>query len=302
MTIKRLTALMVAAWLSFPSHAAEPAATPTMEPVPPISEYEKGMSTLPDQILQDERQLTPELLREFKRLRHALEREAAAPVGTPGIPVSRSVSVSLAPGAVPLPIRLEPNVVTSLVFSDSTGAPWPIADFSPGAADVLQLPDKGVVVSKKMNVLTLALKQDFVSTNLSILLEGANAPLVFAVVSGQKKTDYRLDINVQAKSPLNTAETVVSGFESGIRGEMQDILDGTPPESAVELKITGDESARAWKIGEFFYVRTRTTITSPAAISAARSVDGMQAFKLPETPLMYAIAGGKFITLRLSGY
>ena len=60
------------------------------------------------------------------------QQAAAAAPGVPPKPTSASVIVNLSPAATPLVIRLSSGFVTSLVFLDSSGAPWPIQAYDLG--------------------------------------------------------------------------------------------------------------------------------------------------------------------------
>lgn len=269
-------------------------------PVPPIG------SGLPKPEFSDyynhERPLSPEQIQELRKLKDRLDRAGSKrPNGMPQ-PVSSARQISLSPGVVPLPIRLDVDTVSSIVFTDITGAPWPIADFGAGSKTSLNLPEVKDVVEKGMNVLTISPADFYVSTNLSVLLKGANAPIVFAIVSGQKKVDYRLDVIAQARGPNALAVIADPGFTSGLSIDIQNVLDGTLGDKAKELTVSGDSGARAWQIGDEFYVRTRMAVVSPAAISSGRSADGMRVFRIPKAPTVTALSDGKFVTLKISGY
>ncbi|MCX7126089.1 MAG: hypothetical protein NTU49_10250, partial [Gammaproteobacteria bacterium] len=60
------------------------------------------------------------------------QRAVAQYPGTPPKPTSSSVLVNMSPGASPPVIRLRSGYVTSLVFLDSTGQPWPVVGYDLG--------------------------------------------------------------------------------------------------------------------------------------------------------------------------
>lgn len=268
----------------------------------PQTAFEKAVTGIPGEVIKEKSLLTPEQLIEYRKLKAEINKAAAKRITPQPEPQSRSIRVSLSPGEPPETIYLDIDSITSLVFSDSSGYPWPIADFGVGAVSKLQLPEKESVVSKKMNILTISPSTEFVLTNLAVLLEGASAPLVMKISSGNaKKVDFRVDLIVQGKSPSNTNKAEIIEF-SPLSSEMQDALDGIPSKDAIRLKVIGDESTQAWKSGDTFFIRTRMIVVSPAAIRAAKSVDGTHVFQIPVSPVVIAMMDGKFVTLKLEGF
>ena len=75
---------------------------------------------------QSQLPMTPNQIRTLRKLFDETQRAAAEYPGVPPRPTSSSIVVNLAPGATPPVIRLLSGFVTSLVFVDATGAPWPI--------------------------------------------------------------------------------------------------------------------------------------------------------------------------------
>lgn len=233
-----------------------------------------------------------------KQLNDALSRR----VGSTAKPVSQSVQISLSAGSTPHPVRTSLQTLTSLVFLDSTGAPWPIVDFAAGNGDALSLPAPADIVGKKLHVITLAPKQEFVSTNLTVMLEGAAAPVTLSIVSSKKVVDYRLDLRVQGRGPNATSLASSSTFSEYLPPELINVLDGKPGDGAVELEVSGDNTTRVWKSGTKFYVRTRLQLIAPAAPNLGRGADGTNVYEVPPTPRVIALRNGEQVSLSITGY
>ena len=76
--------------------------------------------------------LSPERVIELKQMYDTSQFAAESPAGTPPKPTATSQFVNLSPGSTPPVIRLAQGFVSSLVFLDSTGAPWPISAYDLG--------------------------------------------------------------------------------------------------------------------------------------------------------------------------
>src|SRR3546814_7366607 len=73
-------------------------------------------------------QLLPMNPEQIGEARRAIDRSRAASVKPlrPVVPVSRSLDLTLQPGETPPVIRTALGNVSTLTFSDITGAPWPV--------------------------------------------------------------------------------------------------------------------------------------------------------------------------------
>ncbi|HEX2548503.1 MAG TPA: DotH/IcmK family type IV secretion protein, partial [Gammaproteobacteria bacterium] len=103
---------------------------------PPSPESEEAFSSL----LQQNVPLSPEQIVKIRQQMDVQQRAAAIPANIPPKPVSSTLMINLAPGTTPPAIRLSQGYISSLVFVDSTGAPWPIASFDIGAPQKLGPP------------------------------------------------------------------------------------------------------------------------------------------------------------------
>lgn len=244
------------------------------------------------------RQLFPLSPARIKRLRHLYQNEEfarTAPAGTPPKPTATSQFVNLSPGATPPVIRLSQGFVSSLVFLDSTGAPWPISAYDLGDPSSFN-----IQWDKTSNTLMIQAVKLYNYGNLAVRLKGLNTPVMLTLIPGQKAVDYRVDLRVQGHGPNAAALAMEVGLPPSANNVLLHVLEGVPPEGSQRLLVTGGD-ARAWLFREKIYVRTNLTILSPGWISSMTSADGMHAYELQKTPVVLVSWHGKVMQLKIEG-
>jgi intracellular multiplication protein IcmK len=175
---------------------AKPARLAPLPPPPPLT-YEQGqqvmLQSVPDtnEKLSDEsnqafegmlRSNMPMSPRQVIKLRQSIDLAQRASAVTANIPpksVSSTLMINLAPGATPPAVRLSQGYVSSLVFVDSTGAPWPIASFDIGNPRAVNMQWDG-----KSNILLIQSVSPYISGDLVIRLIGLPTPITLELVSG----------------------------------------------------------------------------------------------------------------------
>lgn len=239
--------------------------------------------------------LDPNKIRTLRKLFNSAQQAASEHPGVPPRPTSSSVLVNLAPGATPPIIRLSAGFVTSLVFIDATGAPWPIAawDLGDPRSYNIQWDKKGVTNTLMIQAITA-----FKSGNLAVILKGMHTPIMLTLLPGQRSVDYRVDLRLPGLGP--NAATTVSSLPTAENVILLNILNGVPPAGANKLRISGGD-AEVWLIGDRLFLRTRLTILSPGWISTMSSADGLHAYEIQRTPLMLASFHGKMVKLVVEG-
>lgn len=254
-----------------------------------------------DQLTVNTLPMTPAQIQKLRNLFADSNRAAtAAPGGAPPKPVSSTQTVSLDPGATPPIIRPYQGYVTSLVFLDSTGAPWPIQAYdigNPGAFNVQW--------DRTSNTLMVQSQALYTTGNLVVQLKGLNTPISISLVPGQPIVDYRVDMRIQGLGPNAKTTGMGTGLPAAASNDLLNVLDGVPPAKVRPLNIPGSTS-QAWISDEKngpMYLRTHYTLLSPAWISAMSSADGMNAYQLPKVPSVLVSDGeGKIFNLRIEGY
>lgn len=240
--------------------------------------------------------LTPDQIKALNNMLDDTQRaQAAAPYDAPPMPTSTSLVVDLDPGATPPVIRLSKGFVSSLVFVDSTGAPWPIEAYDLGNPSAFN-----IKWDTKSNTLMVQATATYTYGNLAVKLQNLNTPVTLTLVPGQKEIDYRVDLRIQGMGP--NAKPTIGG--SGLPGQadqrLLDILDGIAPPNSKQLTVEGG-LADAWLLNGTLFVRTRFDLISPGWLSKMSSADGTNAYKLQPTPLLLISRYGKVVSLKVQG-
>lgn len=239
--------------------------------------------------------LTPEQIIEMRKAQDRTQRAVATLPDTPPRPVSSTLTIDLSPGVTPPVIRLGAGFVTSLVFVDSTGQSWPIADYSLGNPK-----NFNIQWDRKTNTLFIQSTTAYNSGNLAVRLATLDTPVMLSLVSGQREVDYRVDLQVRGRGPNATAALVGDGLPAAPKPILLSVLDGVPPPGSLELQVTGG-CGRAWMYKGKMIFRTHLTLLSPAWIATISSLDGTRVYEMNPTPLILATQNGKTIKIGVTG-
>lgn len=239
--------------------------------------------------------LTPEETIRLKQMYHTSEYATASPAGTPPKPTATSQFVNLSPGSTPPVIRLSQGFVSSLVFLDSTGAPWPISAYDLGDPSSFN-----IQWDKTSNTLMIQATKLYNYGNLAVRLRGLNTPVMLTLIPGQKAVDYRVDLRVQGYGPNAKSMPMEEGIPPSASDILLHVLDGVPPAGSIRLAISGGD-ARAWLLNEKMFVRTNLTILSPGWIGSMTSADGTHAYEMQKSPVLLVSWHGKVMQLKVEG-
>lgn len=232
-----------------------------------------------------------ELHQELDKSQQAVHTHPTAPPQ----PISSTLTVDLSPGATPPVVRLATGFVSSIVFVDSTGQHWPIADYSLGNPKHFNLQ-----WDQKTNALFIQSTAKYVTGNLAIRLVELDTPIMISLVTGQRIVDYRVDLQVRARGP-NAQEPMLSeNLPPSSSPLLLNILDGIPPSNSTELQVSGGHG-RAWIHSGTLFFRTKLTLLSPAWSATVSSPDGTRVYALEQTPLILASQEGKALKIELTG-
>lgn len=243
--------------------------------------------------------LSPQQVVRLRQIIDRSQRAAAIPANIPPKPVSSTLMINLAPGSTPPAIRLAQGYVSSLVFVDSTGAPWPIAAFDLGNPKATNIQWDG-----KSNIVLLQSLTPYVDSNLIIRLVGLPTPLSLELVSGQRVVDYRTDIHVPGIGPNTQDIPIGVGLPNSANQLLLSVLDGIAPPGSKQLNIkcTCNHDCQAWLLGDRIFLRTRLTVLSPGWVGKMVSPDGMIAYEMPKTSSILVSQYGDPVELRLEGF
>ncbi len=221
------------------------------------------------------------------------------PIGDPNS-VNDTIAVNLDARAVTPVIRLWKNRTTTITLTDMSGQAWPIVNYD-------GLPDEDFVVKRLDNpapdgyVLSITPRGQHVRGNLQLILKGLAKPVNLQFVTGQKTVDGAKEVRINARGP-NTQLTGIS-LPQGIDSELLNVLQGVGPSSAKAL-TTSSNGFQAWlsRDGQSLYVRTRYKIMGPAFENFSGSPEGINAYKLPATPVItFKTDNGKFGEVTING-
>jgi len=240
--------------------------------------------------------MSPQQIHRLKQIYAASQFAAAVPAGTPPKPTATSMYINLAPGASPPSIRLSEGFVSSLVFLDATGAPWPIAAYDLGDPRAFN-----IAWDKKDNVLMLQAKTLYTYGNLAIRLRGLNTPIMITLIPGQQVVDYRVDITVPGYGPHARPLAIDTGLPSQATPVLLSVLDGIPPEGSKQLTIA-DDIGEVWQLHGKMYLRTHYTLLSPGWLATMASADGTTAYELQETPMLLVAKNGAIVHVKIGGF
>jgi intracellular multiplication protein IcmK len=248
--------------------------------------------------------LSPEQVREVLRLEEQVRRAAAVRTGPMPSPTQTSVRLSFAPGRTPHVLRLDYNTVTSIVFTDQTGSPWPIQAYS--IADNLFTTTPSTAGGKdapKTHIFTISPKARFAQANVSFQLEGAPAPIVMVVMSDQKEVDYRLDVTMMARGPNAQTPRVESAPLAGQPMELVSALDGITPEGSIKLNSSSPE-VQAWLHQNRLIVRTNLDLISPVdhPFSMLPGPDGTKVYYTKRAEVVVLLKDGRTHSVRFTGF
>ncbi|SFF31832.1 DotH/IcmK family type IV secretion protein [Paracidovorax wautersii] len=207
--------------------------------------------------------------------------------------VRRRVAVGLAPDSDVPELRLNAENSGALVFTDSLGSPWRVADvLAPGYLATTR--------HENMVIFRPAGAGDAIRHgrgSITVLLEGLNSTVTFALVYGLSlEVDGQVEAQVQARNPAATVSAVQSGAI-----ENDDVvglfLDGEPPKAALKVKTT-QRSVDAWMYQGRLYIRTPLSIHSPAFRMYAGSAAGANVYRFDQIPsVVNAIQDGAIVAI-----
>ena len=260
--------------------------------IPPIPDSNEAF----DLMMQKNMPLTPKQIVQLRQEIDISQRVASTPPVIPPKPVSTTLIVNLAPGTTPPAIRLAQGYVSSLVFVDSTGAPWPIAAYDIGNPKNVNIQWDG-----KSNILLMQAVSPYMSGNMVIRLTGLSTPVTLELVSGQRVVDYRVDIHVAGIGPNTKELPLGSNLPESANQLLLSILEGVAPSGSRLLTVKGGD-CQAWLLNNRMYLRTRFTVLSPGWIGKMTSPDGMQAYEMQQASLVLVSRYGEPIELKIEGF
>lgn len=240
--------------------------------------------------------LSPEQIEQVQKYYDLSLQAKATPPTPPPTPSSLSLPVNLEPGSQSPVIRLAAGFVSTLLFIDRTGAPWPITAYSLGDPK-----NFNIQWDSQSNTMFIQSTKKYVHANMAVRLVGLNTPVMLTLVSGQKQVDFRVDLQLQARGPeAFPAAVEVSPYSSQVNAEMINVLDGVPPKGSLKLTVNGGPG-QAWLFNNKIYYRSKLTLLSPAWLATVSSPDGTHVYEIMPTPYLLASKDGQTMNIKLTG-
>jgi intracellular multiplication protein IcmK len=237
--------------------------------------------------------MSPEQIEALHQVYDATQSAIAAPATSPK-PMLSSQTVSLSPGSVPPVIRLATGYVSSILFLDETGMPWPITSYNMGDPKSFN-----VQWDQESNILMIQGQGPYSTGNMGVTLEGLSTPMMLTLVSDQRVVDYRVDFRIQGRGPKAAASMYASASKTG-SALLMNLLDGVAPQDARPLEVVGG-GAQAWLRGDVMFLRTPLTLLSPSYDATMSSADGTKVYQMTATPLVLVSDRGRSTTITIKG-
>lgn len=237
--------------------------------------------------------MSPEQIGALREVYETTQSAIAAPPASPK-PMLSSQTVQLSPGSVPPVIRLATGYVSSILFLDETGMPWPITSYNIGDPKSFN-----VQWDQESNMLMIQGQGPYSTGNMAVTLAKLNTPMMFTLVSDQRVVDYRVDFRVQGRGPNANASLIADMGKNG-SALLMNLLDGVAPQDARQLEVVGG-GAQAWLRGSTMFLRTPLTVLSPSWDATMSSADGTRVYQMTATPLVLVSDRGRSVTLTIKG-
>lgn len=243
--------------------------------------------------------MTPEEIREFRRIADMAKRAASDLPVVPPKPLTREVAIDLSPGAPPQVVRVSYGNGAVLSFIDSTGAHWPVKAFT-------NFNSRDFTVKNPVSeghFLTVESNSNYGSGNVAVMLLGLPSPVTITLISGnQKATDYRVDLRIPNHGPNAKPIPVPVKTKPEFMADLSLVKDGIQPAGSTPVQITGaHQIIQGWSVRDQIMLRGRLTVLSPLPTGRETSADGTIAYSLPWTPYILASENGEHRMLVVKG-
>ncbi|MDR3135649.1 MAG: DotH/IcmK family type IV secretion protein, partial [Deltaproteobacteria bacterium] len=246
---------------------------------------------------------SPDEVRAYRRSLDA--REEAMADWAPSALRSRTERVRLEPGFNPPLVELSPNLVTALVFTDSTGSPWPVVTTVLGSGNLFSAQ---LLEGQAANQVIVAPLSSHGHSNLVVSLKGKDIPLIArlsvnSAVSPDRQLDGLIIFQVQESGPLATP---MAGLDhrpaSAVDDLLYQMLDGITPEGSKAIKADPALEGESFtQIGPKIYLRTTRGLLWPAPIARVSGPGGVAVYEIPAVSSVMLHDADEALTVFLQG-
>lgn len=251
------------------------------------------------------RLMAPMTPADISRQRERLDQQEKASEATPAQMRTETRVLTLQPGAAPHAVRVSKGYASTIIFTDATGAPWPVTAYivgDPKAYNVVQ--PEGLKPGNLLSVLPLT---NHGASNLTVTLENQTYPVVIHLLTessanSRRVSDALVSFRVDQRGP-NAQETIVGPSRAPtVNPTMMTFLDGVPPEGATPLNVSSDADDQGpniavWSYRGRYYLRSVSTMIWPAWIAMANGGDGIKVYEIPPAPSLLLSYGGQSLAI-----
>lgn len=293
---KKIMKLGLAATLALSGFSVMAQNAPTS--LPPL------LPTTQDALSSVQLNLSPEQIFLLKQIQDKMTQASAAdPSGKPPKVQTRSVRVSLEPGA-PIPeLNIAPGFPSSITVVDAEGNPWPIDNFAGGSDRDIQVnrptpKDEKNGLGASLVVLPVTNTGKYTPGGLSIYLKDMLTPIVLSYQGGKGVVDQRIELRVAKKGPMAQAPISLSGNELAqfdVNPALYRLLDGLAPDGAKKLK-TSNQGVQAWSYKTSMYVKSQYPLLAGVR-NGMKSGDGTYVYEAEPSSSLRLMAGSDIITV-----
>lgn len=234
--------------------------------------------------------LTPEEVIQQRVKLNEMERATNIPIVTvKQVITSENLDVD---APKPIVIRTAPSKVSSLIFFDASGAPWPIEYAYPGDDQMFTIKKTG----SEMNVATIIAGQNFVQSNGIIGLVGLPTTIVLDLQSDQRSIDSRKSLRLAKLGPKAKPMTIASdNVIETLPEELLTLINGSKIAGSKLMKLEGVKSGHAYAYNDYIYVSSKYPLRWPAWLNSGKSPTGTYVYKLHGTArnLVFSVDGEK---------
>lgn len=212
--------------------------------------------------------------------------------------VATSKTISLEPNARREEVLVAAGYMTTVVFLDSTGQPWPIDSYGVGNSEAYDVPKP----RDGDHTISIFLKRRYEPSNLTVQLAGLPTPVTLALKNGGETVNDRFDARIPAFGPKSKSP-IVTGGDNLSAGDpiLMTVLEGVPPDGAKRVDIAGgDPRTIGWVYQGAFYVRSPNQLLSPAWQGHVSAADGTTAYRIPGmVPVLVFSEDGQMVRLQV---
>ena len=221
-------------------------------------------------------------------------------LSTPAVPnpagQTSTRNISLAPGSEIPVVRLAKGYISTLVFLDSTGQPWPVSNYSIGDPNSFN-----IQWDKESNVLFVQPQFTYGHGNIGVRLAGSPTPIMLQLACGRGEVDYRLDFTLPGDGPFaKPSEISYKDPSYQFDSYLSRFLDGKSVIGATPLKLVPNVG-QAWLYHGQVVLRLNTAVISPKWLSYSSSSDGMKVYKMAKINTFVVSSAGKTQSVRIEG-